>query len=228
MLKRNLLWCNQNFSIVGDISLTDKEIFQCKICRKRYSIRVGSYYSGSKLSLKVHLCILYFFAQGSKVVQCERYLNGKIIQKSIIQWYNYYRDICTTYLAQNPVTFTPNSTVHVDETAIGGRRKYGRGRLNIPPRWLFGIVDRASHKIHLQFIRDQSHPSIIPIINQHVQRGATIHSDGAQVYKILGTQGYTHRWVVHTRHYVNPRTGVHSNHIENIWSNLEAVLKFTM
>ena len=76
----------------------------------------------------------------------------------------------TTYLVRNPVVFNANSIVHVDETAISGRCKYGRGR-EIPIRWLFGIVDRANHKCFAQFIDDKSHPSIIPIITNHVNGG---------------------------------------------------------
>ena len=47
---------------------------------------------------------------------------------SIIQWYNYFQDIMTTHLAQNPVQFDGVvNVIHVDETAIGGKRKYGCG-----------------------------------------------------------------------------------------------------
>ena len=136
-------------------------------------------------------------------------------QKTVTQWYSYYRDTMTTYLVRNPVVFNANSIVHVDETAISGRCKYGRGR-EIPMRWLFGIVDRANHKCFAQFIDDKSHPSIIPIITNHVNRGgATIHSDGAKVYRCLSNMDYTHNFVVHEHHYIDPLT-VHSNHIENL------------
>ena len=37
--------------------------------------------------------------------------------------------------------------------------------------------------------------------------------------------GYTHNFVVHEHHYVDPLTGVHSNHIENLWSNMKSVFK---
>ena len=90
---------------------------------------------------------------------------------------------------------------------------------------MFDIVDRANHKYFIQFIDDKSHQSIIPIITNHVNWGATIHSDGAQVYRCLGNMGYTHNFVVHEHHYIDPLTGVHSNHIENLWSNMKSVLK---
>ena len=79
--------------------------------------------------------------------------------------------------------------------------------------------------MYAEFIRDKSHESIIPIICNHVQQGATIHSDGANVYKCLGNMHFTHRTVIHEQHFVDSNTGVHTNSIENIWSNLKMCLK---
>ena len=108
-----------------DIALSDQEVFQCNTCKRRSTIRIGSYYYHSTLSLKVHICILYFFSNGSTVSECFKFLEAKCTTKTIIQWHSYYRDIMTTYLAANPVNF--NTLVHVNETAIGGHRKYNRG-----------------------------------------------------------------------------------------------------
>ena len=43
----------------------------------------------------------------------------KASKVSIIQWFNYFRVIMSTYISNNPVIFE-NCTVHVDETFIGG------------------------------------------------------------------------------------------------------------
>lgn len=51
---------------------------------------------------------------------------GNVSKKSVIQWYNYCRDIATTYFARNPVRFN-NVTVHCDESFVGGKHKYNRG-----------------------------------------------------------------------------------------------------
>ena len=67
------------------------------------------------------------------------FLAGKISKKSCIQWYSYYRDLMTTYLARNPVQF--RNMVHVDETAVGGKRKYNRGNNERGETcWLFGSL----------------------------------------------------------------------------------------
>ena len=129
----------------------------------------------------------------------------------------------TTHLANNPPMF--NSIVHVDDTAVGGKRMYGCGHRDTETRWLFGIVDKTHHKCYLEFLPDKSHPSIIPIIQRHCQPGIQIHSDGAQVYKCLNCLGYNHFYVIHEHDYVNPLTGIHSNYIENLWGNFKMHLK---
>ena len=73
---------------------------------------------------------MYFFAQGSNVTETMKFLAGKVTKKSVIQWYTYFRDIMTTYFQNNHIIFE-NCTVHIDETAIRGKRKYNHGRL--PP-----------------------------------------------------------------------------------------------
>ena len=131
----------------------------------------------------------------------------------------------TTWLTQNPVRFNGNvNIINVDETAIGGNRKYARGRFKKQPRWLFGIVDKNAHKIHLQFIHKRSNLEIHPIIYQHVIHQSTINSDGAKVYKNLPNMGFNHNIVIHKREFMTI-DGIHTNYIENVWGNLKMELK---
>ena len=91
-----------------------------------------------------------------------------------------------------------NVTVHVDETAIGGRRKYARGRIpKTKTRWLLGIVDKINHKVHVQLIPNKEFLSIIPVITRHIRPGCTINTDGANVYKCLSQMNYQHSVVIH-------------------------------
>ena len=109
---------------------------------------------------------------------------------------------------------------------VGGKRKYNKGRVpRVKQRYLFVIVDQSEHKIYMQFVCKKDARNIIPIITTKVPPGSTIHSDGANVYKQLGMMNYTHKFVVHKRYYVDPITGTHSNHIENVWSNVKMKLK---
>ena len=70
--------------------------------------------------------------------------------------------------------------------------KYHRGRFTKLPRWLFGIIDKLTHKIHLEFVTKKDRTVIHPIIYRHVLTGSTINSDGAKVYKNLIHMGFQH------------------------------------
>ena len=152
LLLQDFHCCGNTCSKVHDISLSDKQIFQCNYCKKRYSIRTQSFWSKSKLALNILLALLYFFAQDLNVTQTKKLLHSRVSTQTIVQWFNYFHDICTSYFANNPVNFSNDSIVHVDETAVGGKRKYCRGRFKSQPRWLFGIIDNASHKAFVQFL----------------------------------------------------------------------------
>ena len=227
LLLNDLFCCGVQCSKVTDISISDKQIFQCNVCKKRQSIRTGSFWSKSKLPLITLVSILYFFAQDLTISQTHKLMKNHVSEKSIIEWYNYFRDLTTTYFENNPVRFDNNSTVHCDETFIGCKRKYGKGRVfpRNKKRILFGIIDNTKHKEFIEFIPKSNHPSIIPIITRHVPPGCTINTDGASVYKVLGRHmNYNHNFVIHKREYVTA-DGIHSNWIEKFWSNLKAKLK---
>ena len=145
VLKRNYICCGNQCSKVMDVSLTDKEIFQCNSCHRRYSICTNSYFAKSKLKLTVLLSILYFFANSCSVTSCVSFMKGKASKVFIIQWFNFYQDIMTTWLSNNPVQFDDRvNVIHVDKTAVGGKHKYQRGKHAVRPHWLFGITQKDS------------------------------------------------------------------------------------
>lgn len=54
--------------------------------------------------------------------------------------------------------------------------------------------------------------------------GSEIHTDDWGAYRRLARRVNnvrTHRVVVHKRHFVNPRTGVHTQEVESCWSTLK-------
>ena len=225
LLLEDLFCCNTECSKVMDVQITDKQRFQCKLCRKRYSIRKESFWEKSKLPLTILLGLLYFFANGSTVSQVTKFFSNKCTKKSVIQWFTYFRDVMTTFLTNNPIIFR-NCTVHIDETCLGGKRKYQRGKVPAcKSRWLFGIINKENHQVFVQFVPKRDFINIIPTITRHVMPGCTINTDGARVYKTLDTMNYTHNTIIHKENFVDPNSGAHTNSIENFWGNLKLKLK---
>ena len=90
LLLENVICCRQICSKVYDSASTDHQIHQCNICKKRTSIRKGSFWFNSKLPLTILLAILYFFSQDLSVSQRKKLLQKRVSKVSIIQWYNYF------------------------------------------------------------------------------------------------------------------------------------------
>ena len=110
MRRKGLL--KRDFHCYGDVcskvmngSLSDKEIFQCTHCHRHYSIRQGSSWSCSKLPLKLLLSLLYFFFKGDSVKQTLDHLDGEVSKTFIIQWFSYFRDVCTTWINNTRLQF---------------------------------------------------------------------------------------------------------------------------
>ena len=140
------MWYGQLCKIVSDQSNSDGEIFQCNGYHRRYSIRTKLIFFHSRLPLTVLLSLLYLFCLKTSVTSACEHLEGLVSETTVAQWYNYFRDIMMTYLARNPIQFNGVINIlHVDETAIGGKRKYHRGAFRKEPHWLFGIVDKINH-----------------------------------------------------------------------------------
>ena len=55
------------------------------------------------------------------------------------------------------------------------------------------------------------------ITRDWIEPGTTFISDSWAPYRYLESQGFTHRTVKHSIHFVDPDTGAHTNTIESTW-----------
>ena len=67
--------------------------------------------------------------------------------------------------------------------------------------------------------------TLLPIIQQWVQPGTTVHSDMWQAYNQLAAIGYQHGTVNHTLHFVDPATAVTTNRVEAMWQRAKNKFK---
>jgi len=73
-------------------------------------------------------------------------------------------------------------------------------------------------------IKDRTKSTIIPIINQVVRAGSIIHTDEAKVYITL-KENYEHSSVCHKYNFVDPESGVHTQHVESYNNKIKAKIK---
>ena len=63
------------------------------------------------------------------------------------------------------------------------------------------------------------------LVQKFGEPGTTIISDKFSPYFNLNSIGYIHLMVNHSKNFVDPYTGAHSNTIEGVWSQIKRKLK---
>ena len=113
-----------------------------------------------------------------------------------------------------PLIGGPGQIVEIDESLIG-RRKYNRGK-RVKGKWILGGTERGSNDCFLVECENnhRDHHTLVRLIKQHVRPGTVIITDGWRGYVNLSQHGYYHEDVNHSRNFLNPVTGAHTNTIE--------------
>ena len=107
--------------------------------------------------------------------------------------------------------------VEVDETKIG-RRKYNRGRL-VDGVWVFGMCERGTGRLRIEVCPENKRDkkTLLSLLQKYVHPGTLIMSDCWRGYSGLQEAGYQHQTVNHSKFYVDPVTGAHTQQIESNW-----------
>ena len=141
-----------------------------------------------------------------------------------VNWYNFFRDVCSQYFLDHPITIGgPGKIVEIDESKFG-KTKYHRGR-HVDGHWVFGGIERGSRDAFMMVVPDRSKNALMPIIMQYIRPGTTIISDEWRAYFDIGTSGYTHLTVNYSKNFIDPTTGAHTNAVEGHWSCTKRMMR---
>lgn len=201
--------------------------FKCrdKACHKKFTVTVGTIYENSKVGLRTWFAAIYLCTSSKKGIsslQLSRQLG--ITQKSA--WFLLHR--VREMLREKAPQMLANE-VQIDETYVGGkernkhaskRTKNTQGRNEDVKTPVFGIVETGG-KVVVKVTEWVTKKHAKELIDQHVQKGSTMVTDGYAMYAFLKTKSeFQHVVVDHSKgEYV--RGGFHTNGIENFWSLLK-------
>lgn len=119
----------------------------------------------------------------------------------------------------------PGVIVEIDETKLGAKRKYNRGRANPGlDMWVFGGIDRVSKRAFVRAVNNRTRDTLLPIILDNIAPNSIIYSDTWAPYFTLKDHGYQHLMVNHTNEFV-ATNGCCTNTIESLWGEIKAELK---
>ncbi|KAI6648807.1 hypothetical protein LOD99_7069 [Oopsacas minuta] len=134
---------------------------------------------------------------------------------TVVDWKNFMRDVCIGDLFSKDISheFLPiydcvnsepigglGTIVEIDEPKLG-KRKYNRRRL-LTGQWVFGMFETGTNIAVMIVVPDRS---LLPIIQQYILPGTTIHSDEWASYAILQYTTYVNHIVNHSQNFVEVR-----------------------
>jgi len=204
----------------------NRTAYACQFCGAHIYPLAGTIFEKSSTSLRLWFYAAYLMGStrcgiSAKQVQRETGVTYKTAWRMFRQLRSVMHD--DNLQLEGP-------TVEIDETYVGGVRKFGRGR---PMRGdkkktpVVAIVQRNG-KIIAKAVRDVSKKTIYPLIRKHVVPGAVIYTDEYRVYegiskiRVKGGPGgtpanYKHFRIKHADG-VYVRGHIHTNSVEGLWS----------
>lgn len=205
--------------------------FKCrdKQCHKKFSVTVGTVYENSKVPLRTWFAAIYLGTSSKKGIsslQTARQLG--ITQKTA--WFLNHR---VREMLREKAPQMLRGTVQVDETYVGGLERNKHKNKQIPKKEgvrgrikndiktpVFGIVETGG-KVVVKVSEWVTKKNAKQLIDQHVEQGSNMVTDGYAMYAFLGKGGkFQHYMVDHSKgQYVVG--GFHTNGIENFWSLLK-------
>jgi transposase-like protein len=212
--------------------LATQRRWKCKECWKQFSVKVGTIFEDSALSLDKWLVALW------TLVNCRNgissYEIGRILgvsQKS--SWFMLHRLRLALQKGSLVKLGGPGSEVEADETFIGGKAR--NMHKNVKARRIkaqgskahqtivMGVLERGGH-VRTHVVTDRERPTMHKIVKENVSAGSALFTDEHHGYYGLAPE-YQHQVVEHAAKYVDGK--VHTNGMENFWSLLKRGLNGT-
>lgn len=223
--------CNIPSSLHNCNSTSNGKVWRCKVCKGKVSVRDGSLFQGSHLTIMQILLIIYNWAK--ELPQTIAAEEAETTPATVVDWYNFCKNECANWLHRNPIQvggFDEDGQpliVEIDESKFF-RKKYDGGFYSDGHR-VFGGMERRSGKCFLIELNDHTDETLEGTILKHILPGTHIVSNGWRVYsglENLENGVYMHSVVTHEKGFVNSDDGeVHTQNMLNLWSRIKRKLR---
>lgn len=201
-------------------------VWRCPGCRRKQSLLKDSYLENAKIAPSTLVYMVYYWSTRVPLHIVMEHV--EVGTHTGVNWCQYFRKICSWKLCQTSIQLGgPGKEVQIDESLFV-RAKYHRGRnTNRADTWVFGAYD-VNYKVgYIKVVRKRDAATLLPIIQRVIAPGSIVVSDEWRAYRSIAhlPGNYQHKTVNHSRYFVDPATGTHTNNVESYWSRAKASFK---
>jgi transposase-like protein len=226
-----LRWEKKNYTCPYDGCHHDKvfkysngKVYKCSKCQRQFSIRVGTIFEGSKISLKKWFAAIYLVTSHKKGISSAQLAKDVgVTQKTA--WFMLHRIRKALGLHQSGDKL--DGICEADETYIGGLEKNKhlknkvkgtQGRSTKTKIIVAGVLERGG-ELRAKKLEATNVKTLGKYVTDNVKEGSRINTDEWLGYKNLH-KIFDHRVVNHKSHqYVDG--DVHTNTLEGFWAMLK-------
>jgi transposase-like protein len=216
--------CPKCHKISKFYKLASEQAYSCSWCGHHIHPMMGTPFAKSHTSLQRWYYAMYRFSttrHGVSAKELQREFGCSY--KAAWRMGHEIRKYMALLDGQGPL----DGNVEADETLIGGKDALGRrGRGDPTKTVVFAMLDRESGEVISEVVPDSSAATLKPIIEAHVVKGSTVHTDEWSGYRRLDRLGYVHSAVNHAAEEY-ARDGSHVNTLEGYFSLLKRSIRST-
>ncbi|HYR23371.1 MAG TPA: IS1595 family transposase [Chthoniobacterales bacterium] len=218
----------------GELLKVPRRVWNCKNCRKQFTVKVGTIFEDSPLGLEKWLPATWLIVNAKNgTSSCELARSLGVTQKTA--WFMLHR---IRLAMQDGSIEKMKGRVEADETFIGGKARYmhkdrrarttrGQGG-SVGKAAVMGLLERNTSEKHsrvrCKVLGGVRRRDIEAPVRQNVEKGAELYTDALPSYDKLA-DAYIHKVIDHAECYAKGH--VHTNGLENFWSLLKRGIKGT-
>ena len=173
--------------------ITNRGLFQCALCQKQTSLVAGTVLEGTRTPLRTWLLAMWYVANqksGVSALGLQRAL-GFGSYETAWTWLHKLRRAMV-----RPGRDRLRGCIEVDETYVGGPEEGVRGRETERKTIVIIAAEengRRTGRIRMSCIPDVTSDSLLDFIQETIEPGAEIHTDGWSGYTGVSKAGFNHK-----------------------------------
>lgn len=201
-------------------------LYKCYVCRKPFTVKIGTIFEDSHIPLDVWVSAIYLICASKKGISSNQ-LHRTLGVSLKSAWFMSHR-IREAMRSGNLAPFGTNGgIIEVDETFIGKEEGKPVRKGYAHKRKVLSLIDRESGRSKSFVVDSVNAKTIVPILQENIDREARIMTDDAGQYHYLKNHFADHNVVCHSQgEYVSckDRT-VHTNTVEGFFSIFKRGMK---